>query len=194
MNQLLTGEVAWYVTGRFYTDGDAIRDVGYFLHLQGIEGNLFLGHPNESTALFTFSANPFTAKPVHNGDLAISLDAAGQFSLYYNPQAGASFDDPDTFAAGTEIAAFSRVSIVAGVTMTEETEPVRRNLAENVFTAALVRSRPFTFGDREYDLNDLIPNGVTQWGTAGGRYPAGSSSSAPVPFTGSAIAVGGNRR
>lgn len=193
MNQLLTGEVAWYVTGRFYTDGEAIRDVGYFLHLQGIDGNLFLGEPNESTALFTFSARPFTAKPVYNGNLAISLDAAGEFSLYHNPQAGATFSDPDSFAAGTEIATFSRMSIVAGTAMTEETEPARRTLAENVFTAALVRSRPFTFGDREYDLKDLIPNGVTQWGTASAAYPAGSSPSAPVPFTGSAIATGGNR-
>ena len=36
---ILPGEVAWYVTGRFYAaaEGGALLDAGYFLHLQGVE-------------------------------------------------------------------------------------------------------------------------------------------------------------
>lgn len=193
MNQLLTGEVAWYVTGRFYTDGSTIRDIGYFLHVQGIDGPIFNGDPGESTAQFTFSSDPFTAKKISNGDLSISLDATGQFSLYYNPEGGASFDDPASFAAGQRIAVFSRVSMVAGLTILTEVKEGTEAFASNVFSASLVWSAPFTFGGREYDLKNLIPNGVTQWGTASTTLPPGPApSTSVVPFVGSAIAVGGN--
>lgn len=192
MHQLLTGEVAWYATGRFYMQGETIQDVGYFLHLQGIEGDLFNGrHPGESTAMFTFSSDPFTAKKVPNGGLSISLDAKGLFSLYFNPEGGATFDDPTSFQIGQKIATFSRVSIVAGLTITTEVSEGTEVFANNVFTASLVGSTPFIFNGQEYDLKNLIPNGVTQWGTAGILVPSGpASSTSVVPFVGSAIAVG----
>lgn len=39
MERIPPGEVAWYVTGRFYAaaEGGALLDAGYFLHLQGVE-------------------------------------------------------------------------------------------------------------------------------------------------------------
>ena len=59
---ILPGEVAWYVTGRFYKAADgSLLDAGYFLHLQGVEGGLFSGTPGEGTAHLTFLADPFTA-------------------------------------------------------------------------------------------------------------------------------------
>lgn len=192
MHQLLTGEVAWYATGRFYMNGDTIQDVGYFLHLQGIEGTLFNGQPGESTAQFTFSSDPFTAKKVPNGGLSISLDATGLFSLYFNPEGGGTFDDPASFQVGQKIATFSRVSIVAGLTITTEVREGTEVFANNVFTASLLWSAPFIFNGQEYDLKNLIPNGVTQWGTAGIVLPSGPApSTSVVPFVGSAIAVGG---
>lgn len=174
-----TGEVVWYVTGRFYTNPDqSLFDVGYFLHIQGVRGSLFSGEPmSESTALFTFSAEPFQARTIDNGGLMLGVDLKGKFSLYHRQTAGASFDDPASFAAGQCIATFSRVSIVP---------TIKASLLTNVFTAKLVSSRPFELEGVRYDFADLVGFGITQWGTA-----AVEAESAPaVPFAGSAIRVG----
>lgn len=39
MEPVRAASVAWYVTGRFYLASDGTtQDLGYFLHLQGIQG------------------------------------------------------------------------------------------------------------------------------------------------------------
>ena len=64
METILPGEVAWYVTGRFYAAEDKkLFDAGYFLNVQGIDAELFCGKPGEGTAHLTFLADPFTAAP-----------------------------------------------------------------------------------------------------------------------------------
>ena len=65
----------------------------------------------------------------------------------------------------------------------------------NVFSAQLVSSREFELGGRRYDLRRLMPNGITQWGTAAAtpvESPHGFVS--VTPFVGSAIAIGGEAR
>src|SRR4051794_39766702 len=107
MERILPGEIAWYVTGRFYAAQDgSLFDAGYFLHLQGIEADLFSGAPGEATAVLTFLADPFTATRVANGDLALGMDAVGDFAVYLNRSPAATFDDPASFGAGEEIARF----------------------------------------------------------------------------------------
>lgn len=164
-------EVVWYVTGRFFTHEKSFFDVGYFLHL-GHYDPMFTNAsaPSESSAHFTFAAEPFTATPVTNGDLSIALDATGRFSVYFHEKPCATFDDPSTFKKGKRIATFERVSVVAGVTLPN-------GVGTNAFTARLVESVPFAYGD----LRDMIPYAVTQWGTAAGSAHA---------FIGSAILVG----
>jgi hypothetical protein len=192
MERILPGEVAWYVTGRFYaaTDG-TLLDAGYFLHLQGIDARMFGGDPGEGTARFTFLADPFTSKPVSNGGLSLGLDAVGEFAVYLNRRPGATFDDPASFGAGEEIARFRRVAVVTGATLgSGEGDGTLFSL--NVFSARLVSSREFELDGRRHDLRRLMPNGVTQWGTAAAGAAidlAGYKS--VVPFVGSAIAIGG---
>ena len=194
MTGLLPGQVAWYVTGRFYVDENgAILDVGYFLHLQGLAGELFSGDPGPRTAHLTFAADPFTATDLTNGRLKIGLDAVGEFGVYLQRRPGARFQDPGSFAAGEQVARFRRVSVVAGVTVERK---VRRAplFGMNVFSAALVWSTEFEFAGGRYDLRRMVPNGVTQWGTASAvavKAPRGYSTA--VPFVGSAIAVGDPR-
>jgi hypothetical protein len=184
--------VAWYVTGRFYEDeNQQLQDLGYFLHLSGVQGSLFLGSPpSESTALLTFRSAPFAAQSITNGNLGIGLDAQGEFSLYLNPAGGASFDDPDSFSRGKRIAVFRRLSIVMGETLSS---PLPGGLAigMNVFSADLVESAPFELGGYWYNLRDLLPNGITQWGVAS-ENPLASFPPYQriVAFTGSAIAAG----
>ena len=180
-----TGEVVWYVTGRFFTDSNGnLFDIGYFLAIQGIEASLFSDPTmSEATAWFTFSAAPFSAASVDNGGLNIGVDATGSFSLYLLDAPGASFADTDTFSAGTCIATFSRVNVVP---TTKVAVDGSATLLSNVFTAKLVSSTPFAFGGVTYDFAELVGFGITQWGTA-----ATEAASAPgVPFLGSAIRVG----
>lgn len=190
--------VAWYVTGRFYESGEGqdakLEDVGYFLHLTGVHEPLFNDRPKgEATAILTFRSEPFEAKSVTNGNVSIGLDMVGKFSLYFNPEGGASFDDPASFSRGTCIATFQRASVVLGETISS---PILGGLAiaMNVFTADLVASTPFELNGVRYDLADLLPGGVTQWGTASASPLA---TFAPytriVAFTGSAIAAGSPR-
>lgn len=192
MNPVRAASVAWYVTGRFYAATDkTIQDLGYFLHLQGIEGDLFEGHPpSESTASFTFRSDPFTARPVTNGDLSLGLDATGEFTLYLKRRPGASFDDLDSFSDGDPIARFRRVSVVMGTTLSAPNNGGGL-LGLNVFTASLIWSQEFEFRGARYDLRHLLPHGITQWGTAS------ANALTPVPrgfekisaFVGSAIAL-----
>lgn len=192
MEGILPGEVAWYVTGRFYAGEDgALLDAGYFLHLQGIGAQLFTGTPGEGTARFTFLADPFTSAAVQNGDLALGMDAIGEFAVYLNRQPAATFSDPASFGAGEEIARFRRVAVVTGATLGTGTgnQPL---FGLNVFSAQLVSSRAFELDGRRYDLRQLMPNGITQWGTSAST-PTGPVAhyATVLPFVGSAIAIGG---
>lgn len=187
MRATLPGEVAWYVTGRFYvTEDGSILDVGYFLHLQGISDPLFQGNePGEATAFLTFAAEPFQAQKLTNGDLTLGLDAVGEFGIYLNRAPGASFDNPASFAAGEEIARFRRVSMVVGTTVGSA------GVSVNLFSAELISSQAFELGGERYDLRELIPHGVTQSGTASTTaLPAPAGYTTTVPFVGSAFAIG----
>jgi hypothetical protein len=192
---ILPGEVAWYVTGRFYAaDDGTLRDAGYFLHLQGIEADLFDGEAGEAAARLTFLADPFTSTPLSNGNLSLGMDAVGEFAVYLNRHPGATFDDPASFGAGEEVARFRRAAVVTGATVGigEKDRPL---FSLDVFSARLVSSRPFTLGGRRYDLRRLVPHGVTQWGTLAATPAAELAGYTSVlPFVGSAIAIGGAGR
>ena len=187
------GEVAWYVTGRFYLRPDGhLHDVGYFLHLQGLHGEMFSGPPGEGTAHFTFSSTPFHATSIANGGLSIGLDSPGFFEVFLQRRPAATFEHPATFAAGEPVASFRRVSLVASTTVQDASQGGLVSL--NVFTAALVWSKTFIHGGRRQNLGRLLRHGITQWGTASGQgVPAPAGYTSAVPFVGSAIAVGGRR-
>ena len=186
------GRVAWYVTGRFYLDEQGqLQDLGYFLHLEGVRGVLFnQGAVGEATARLTFRSAPFEARTVTNGNISIGLDLKGDFSVYLNPAGGGDFGDPDSFSRGTRVAVFRRSSVVMGATLSL---PILGGfaIAMNVFSAELVESTPFVLDGVEYDLRDLMPHGITQWGTMNADplavFPPFTRIAA---FTGSAIAAG----
>ena len=167
---MLPGEVIWYVTGRFYVANDeSIRDAGRFLHLQRVRAPL------------TFLSAPFQACDIQNGTLKLGIDTVGSFSVYLN--ADAHDDDPSSFARGECVATFERVSIVVGTT-------VGSAVTLNTFSAKLIESREFEFDGNRYDFARLIPNGITQWGTASPDpiVPPPKGFMTVVPFVGSAVA------
>ncbi|KRE89419.1 hypothetical protein ASG87_03510 [Frateuria sp. Soil773] len=194
MTALLSAELAWYVTGRFYRANDgSLADYGYFLHLAGIEADLFDGRRHSAaTAHFTFAARPFVAHTHANGALCLAFDADGDFSVYLQRAPAGNFDDPASFAAGERIATFRRVGVVVGTTVEAGTaeQPL---VSSNVFSARLVDSVPFEFAGRRYDLARILGRGVTQFGTAATTpvVPAPPGYQLVVPFAGSAVALGG---
>lgn len=193
MSLLLPGELAWYVSGRFYQRADqSVADYGYFLHLAGIEADLFGGRkPSERTAHFTFAADPFTPRLVDNATLSLGVDPVGDFAVYFQEEPAGHFDDPASFALGQRIATFRRTSVVVGTTVEEHTAQGKVPLiASNVFSARLLISNPFEFEGRRYDLRYQIGKGVTQFGTAGAPLPqVPKDYAAVVPFSGSALAL-----
>lgn len=191
--RILPGEVAWYVTGRFYADERGLlRDAGYFLYVAGIPAeDLFRATRGEGTAYLTFLADPFQATPVDNGGLSIGIDPVGEFAVYFNPEPSGDFSDPRSFGRGTEVARFRRASIAVGTTIAtlKESKPL---VSLNVFSARLISSTPFRLGTRTYDFARLMPNGVTQWGTAAAGIDVATPGFTDVlPFVGSAVAIGG---
>lgn len=186
------GRVAWYVTGRFYLDEQGrLQDLGYFLHLEGVLGPLFNdGAVGEATARLTFRSAPFDARTATNGNVSIGLDLKGDFSVYLNPAGGGDFDEPDSFSQGRRVAVFRRTSVVMGTTLSAPS-PGGFAIAMNVFSAELVDSEPFVLGVVQYDFRDLLPKGVTQWGTMNAdplaAFPPFTRIAA---FTGSGVAAG----
>jgi hypothetical protein len=158
MTALLPAELAWYATGRFYEAEDkSLADYGYFLHLPFPGVRMFDGAPGETTAHFTFAAQPFKASGVSNGTLSLGLDPVGEFSLYLQRRPAGTFDDPASFAKGECIATFRRTSLVVGTTV-----GITANVAiggattvplvgTHVFSARLIASTRFEFGGRQHD-------------------------------------------
>jgi hypothetical protein len=192
---LYPAELAWYVSGRFYKREDgALADYGYFLHLAGIEGELFSGAPGETTAHFTFAAVPFTAKPVaSNGVLGLAIDPVGEFSVYLQREPQGDFDHPESFARGEEVATFRRSSRVMGTTVSMQSgTSVETVFGDNVFSARLVSSVPFMWNGKAHDLGEILSPGVTQFGTAAESpvTPPAKGYVLVLPFSGSAISLG----
>jgi hypothetical protein len=187
----LMGGVVWYAIGRFYEAQDGtFQDLGYLAHLGGISP-LFREAPgevpNEGAAFFTFRSEPFRVQTFQNGDLSLSLDPKGRFTLYLNRDPRGDFNHPDTFSHGEPIATFQRLSSVVGTSV----GPVSTNL----FSAELVSSKTFFFQGKSWNLRNFIPQGITQMGT-------GSTTALTPPpgftkttaFVGSALVLGGPPR
>ncbi|MGN7736046.1 hypothetical protein [Rhizobiales bacterium] len=185
MSALLSAELAWYATGRFYEANDGtLADYGYFLHLPFLDAQMFDGEPGETTAHFTFAAKPFKAQAAANGVLSLGLDPVGEFSLYLQRKPAGTFDDPTSFAKGECIATFRRTSLVVGTTAVL--------FGTNVFSARLIASAPFDFGGLRHDVAHYLGAGITQFGTSAATQiePTPVGYKRVLPFTGSAIALG----
>ena len=169
-------EVVWYVTGRFYlADDKSIRDAGLFLHLQGVRAPL--------KNRLTFLAAPFLSHDIENGALKLSIDPVGEFSVFLNPNGDSTYDDPSSFGRGECVATFQRVSMVVGTS-------VGTAVTLNTFSARLIESREFVLDGQHCNFADLLPNGITQWGTASPEAitPLPPGFTTVVPFVGSGIA------
>lgn len=193
---ILPGKIAWYITGRFYINakGEAF-DVGYFSHIQSITGSPFSNPdtPGEATAYFTFSAmnDAFTGQAFYNNDLKMTTYPEGQWAMYYNPKPSGNFADPASFSPkGAQlIATFKRPDGMTGMGL--------NGTAVSILSFELLSSTDFVFGTgkkaKTYNMGDLVPNGVTQFGFGNtAALPPLEAYPTVTAFSASALAIGPN--
>jgi hypothetical protein len=94
--------------GMIVQDGPEFSAVGYLTYVHGLQpADLYTNpsSPGASTARFTFSGSAILESRAQVGAVT-QLSAVGTLAIYFNEFGGAAFDDPDSFASGTEIATF----------------------------------------------------------------------------------------
>jgi hypothetical protein len=99
--------------GVIQQNGPNFSTVGYLTYVNGLSPADLYTDPNNrgaSTARFTFSGSAILESRANVGAVT-QLSAVGPLAIYFNEFGGASFDDPSSFASGTEIATFdTRIS------------------------------------------------------------------------------------
>jgi hypothetical protein len=153
--EIPAAQVVWQHVGRFYLNPSTGKAVyaGYVVHINGLPNPLFNGAPSEATAYFTFSTDVISLTPMpNNNDLSLYLVSAGTFSVYYNPSPAGDWSDPNTFSSGQLIATFAR---------DESLFPDFTPLGFHSLSEVLVSSRKFTFKGQTYNINNMVPHGIT---------------------------------
>jgi hypothetical protein len=146
-------EIAWQHTGRAYVDFSTYKAVyvGYMIHINGIPNPLFSGGPSEQNAYFTFSTT-FDLTPFNNGPITIFLVSPGTVNIYYHASPSNDWSDPDTFSSG---------ELIGTIRRQETFFPIVGPIALCNHSESLVYSRDFTFKGHTFNLNRLVPHGVT---------------------------------
>lgn len=156
----LTGNVIWYVIGRFYTDtNNEAFDAGYFPFINGLPGPFFKGSTsNESTAFFTFYADKFAGVPIQNGNVAAALFPPGDWSMYLLNDPAGNWQNPQSFKGTTEqkIATWSRVTTTMSTTI--------GTASLSVLTFDLKETWDFEWQGQQFNLRNIFPGRVTQIG------------------------------
>lgn len=138
------------VVGQFQNSAPGVTPAthihyGYLSYIRGL--SVFKSAPeNETTALFTFSANAATPRVIADGPLRV-VTRVGKLTIYRDPSVDGDFAEPDTFRDGTPV-------LVANFR-----QEVVTNTVTNSFTTfhqnTIVATRPFTAGGRTVQLGQV---------------------------------------
>jgi len=158
--KISTGQVVWYVMGRFYINAkNEAFDAGYFPFIDGLDGPFFKGDSeNKSTAFFTFYADKFTPTAIQNGNLSTSLTPPGDWGMYLKHAPNGNWGNPRSFRGTKQqkIATWSRIntsmSTTVGVT------------SLSLLTFNLKETWDFEWKGKLYNLRNILPYNVTQLG------------------------------
>ena len=121
-----------------------VYQYGFFTHVAGVE-NVFSGTPNNaSTALFTFMNKLSTTSATPHGPLTI-VDRKGTATIYLNPAAGASFETPASFEAGTPV-------LTASLRHQVILDTLNGNTIFMHFDLTVISAETFTVGDQKRRL------------------------------------------
>jgi hypothetical protein len=97
-------------TGRHLYSGDSVELFGYLTAVIGLERDLLFTDPNfapsPQTARFTYAGSVSIASRSDRADVT-TTGGEGLMRIYMNDDAGASWDDPGSFAAGEPVAEYA---------------------------------------------------------------------------------------
>lgn len=90
------------------SNGEVLTTLGYLTRLDGVPTSALFASDthNESTALFTLYSEPRMVDRVLDQNVH-AVDLQGYLDVYQRNEAGADFDDPSSFTAGTRVARFN---------------------------------------------------------------------------------------
>jgi hypothetical protein len=153
-----------------------VYQYGFFTHVAGVE-NVFGGTPNNaSTAFFTFMNKLSTTRATPHGPLTI-VDRKGTATIYLNPAAGASFENPASFEAGTPV-------LTASLRHQVILDTANGNTIFMHFDLTVISAETFTVGDQQHRLGR--PGQKMTW-TNYGR--PNTSTTQPGQFVFAGVAV-----
>ena len=157
-----------------------VYQYGYFTHVAGVD-NVFSGTPNNaSSAFFTFMNKLSTTRATSHGPLTI-VDRKGTATIYLNPAAGASFDSPTSFEAGTPVL---RAELRHQVIL----DTANGNTLLMHFDLTVISTESFTVGHERHRLGR--PGQKMTW-TIYGR--PNTSTTQPAQFVFAGVAVSHDR-
>jgi hypothetical protein len=161
--------------GRVVTPAE-VYQYGYFTHVAGVE-NVFGGTPNNaSTAFFTFMNKLSTTRATPHGPLTV-VDRKGTATIFLNPAAGASFETPTSFEAGTPV-------LTAELRHQVILDTANGNTIFMTFDLTVISAETFTVGDQKHRL--ARPGQKMTW-TNCGRPNTSATQPGQFVFAGTAI-------
>jgi hypothetical protein len=156
-----------------------VYQYGYFTHVAGVE-NVFSETPNNaSTAFCTFMNKLSTTRATPHGPLTV-VDREGTATIYLNPAAGASFDAPESFEAGSPV-------LTASLRHQVILDTLNGNTIFMHFDLTVISAETFTVGDKKHQLGR--PGQKMTW-TNYGR--PNTSTTQPGQFVFAGVAVSHN--
>jgi hypothetical protein len=153
-----------------------VYQYGFFTHVAGVE-NVFGGTPNNaSTAFFTFMNKLSTKRATPHGPLTV-VDREGTTTIYLNPAAGASFENPASFEAGTPV-------LTANLRHQVILDTADGNTIFMHFDLTVISAETFTVGDEKHKLGR--PGQKMTW-TNYGRPNTSTTQPGQFVFAGAAL-------
>jgi hypothetical protein len=143
------GQHAFRLVGTIEQRGFDFTAHGFLMNIANLDAAaLFINddafNRSAATARLTFqAAATATARAVHHPLFAV--EATGSMTFHLNQLGGASFDDPESFAAGTEVAS-ATLAVHNVVNVQQPQVGIMSGFAELAFET----SDPFTLDDTEY--------------------------------------------
>jgi len=190
------GAVAFHFVARisFFAPPTPPVLVGYMAFIEGVPGPFFDasgGLPlGEATAFFTLrvtsAPQPIVLSPGSNVTAFLTPPGA-TFDVFFDETPNQNWANPASFSDGELIASFEE----SGFMSTSVGDPFGPGVSYNLFSSDLISSKRFSFNGQKIDFKKLIRNGVTT-NNFGSSTPV-SFDPFTLAFTGSAVAIGGNK-
>lgn len=149
------GNNALEYVGRLDQRGDDLTIYGYLTRIAGLEtAQLFADSDpanwNEGTARFTFFGSAQITSRATIGEQVIAITAEGSLTFFINENGGASFDLPEGFLSGTQIAT-ADVRVHNVLSVYQENQGVANGDAALVWTS----EAPFALDGTNFELGKV---------------------------------------